>query len=413
MDKKDKIKKKEERKEARTYRRHKRIWWFCRHFVGPIVLNKYGCKCTVTEKLPEPFLLLANHSTDLDPGLIGMCSKQQMYFVASEHLYRLGFLSKILEWTFQPIAKMKGSSDTLTVMKAIRYLRNGKNVSLFPDGNRSFNGRSGELTDAIGKLVKTCGANLVTFKITGGFFTNPRWGFGLRKGKMTAQVVNVYTKEQLKDMTPSQIKEIIARDTDENAYTRQKVENIRYVGKNKAEGMECSLCICPKCKTIENIYTKGDSLFCKSCGKLTDYSEYGYFDEGFDFHTIEEWDDWQEEFYKNYVQELKEGKYEEGLGISKPIFTNPDVHLNTVKADHSETDMGIGEVSIYLDKFAFTSADKKIEIPFTELPDMSVYAKTGLVFTDAAGTHYEVKTDKIINVRKYIYIWANCRVNVE
>lgn len=402
--------KKEERKEARTYARHKRIWSFSRRVIGPFVLNKYACKCTVSKKLPEPFLLLANHSTDLDPGLIGMCSKQQMYFVASEHLYRLGFLSKILYWAFQPIAKIKGSSDALTVMKTIRYLRNGKNVSLFPDGNRSFNGRGSEMTDAIGKLVKTSGANLVTFKITGGFFTNPRWGYGLRKGKMTAGVVNVYTKEQLKEMSISQIREIIEKDTYESAYERQALENIRFKGKNKAVGMECALCVCPKCKTIDSIYTEGDSVFCKNCGKLTDYSDYGYFDDSFQFKTIEQWDDWQENFYKDYIQNIKDGKLEEGLGTEKPIFTNSNVHLNTVTSDHQETDLGIGTIAIYLDKFTFSSEDKNIEIPISQLPDISVYAKTGLVFSDAAGTHYEVKTDQLINVRKYISVWNNIRV---
>lgn len=405
----DKTKQKELKKEEKEYRRHKRIWWFCRHFVGPFIMNKYGCKCTVTEKLPEPFLLVANHSTDLDPGIIGMCSRQQMYFVASEHLYRLGFLSKILIWAFKPIAKMKGSSDTLTVMKAIRYLRNGKNVSLFPDGNRSFNGRNGALTDAIGKLVKTSGANLVTFRITGGFFTNPRWGYGLRKGKMTAQVVNVYSKEKIKEMSAGQIREIIEKDTYENAYERQASENIRYKGKNRAVGMECSLCICPKCKGIETIYTKENSVNCVNCGKLTDYSEYGYFDEGFDFKTIEEWDDWQEQYFKDYIQTLKDGKGPEGVGTEKPVFSNSDINMNIVKADHSETDLGKGSLSIYLDKIVIKTNVQTIEIPFTELPDMSVYAKTGLVFTDAAGTHYELKTDKLINVRKYIYVWSSLR----
>ena len=332
-----------------------------------------------------------------------------MYFVASEHLYRLGFLSKILIWAFKPIAKMKGSSDTLTVMKAIRYLRNGKNVSLFPDGNRSFNGRNGALTDAIGKLVKTSGANLVTFRITGGFFTNPRWGYGLRKGKMTAQVVNVYSKEQIKEMSAGQIREIIEKDTYENAYERQASENIRYKGKNRAVGMECSLCICPKCKGIETIYTKENSVNCVNCGKLTDYSEYGYFDEGFGFKTIEEWDDWQEQYFKDYIQTLKDGKGPEGVGTEKPVFSNSDINMNIVKADHSETDLGKGSLSIYLDKIVIKTNVQTIEIPFTELPDMSVYAKTGLVFTDAAGTHYELKTDKLINVRKYIYVWSSLR----
>ena len=226
---------------------------------------------------------------------------------------------------------------------------------------------------------------------------------------MTAQVVNVYSKEQIKEMSAGQIREIIEKDTYENAYERQASENIRYKGKNRAVGMECSLCICPKCKGIETIYTKENSVNCVNCGKLTDYSEYGYFDEGFNFMTIEEWDDWQEQYFKDYIQTLKDGKGPEGVGTEKPVFSNSDINMNIVKADHSETDLGKGSISIYLDKIVIKTNVQTIEIPFTELPDMSVYAKTGLVFTDAAGTHYELKTDKLINVRKYIYVWSSLR----
>jgi len=404
-------KKKTDRKELRDYRRHKRIWWFLRHFARPIVCGKFKYKAVNAKKLPEPYLVLPNHSCDLDPALVGMSFPHQMYFVASEHLYRLGFASKILLWAFAPIAKMKGASDRLMVMKVIRYLREGKNVCLFPDGNRSFNGKTSEITTAIGKLVKVSAANLVTYKITGGYFANPRWGFGIRKGKMTGQIVNVYTKEQLAAMSPEEITEAIRRDVDENAYERQKTEHIKFVGKDRAVGMECAVCVCPKCKKVGAIQTKENSVLCKTCGNLATYDEYGYLvdrAEGFNFETICEWDEWQENYYSELVSTtLNTSSQSEVL-----FFSDSDIRMQTVTSDHQEADLGTGTISLYNNKLTFKSDKTDVSISIAELPDMSVYAKTGLVFSDAAGIHYELKTDKIINVRKYVSVWKNLRLSV-
>ena len=124
-------------------------------------------------------------------------------------VYRAGFASKVLRYVFEPIAKRKGTSDTVTVMKSIRALREGKNVCLFPEGQKSFNGRTGEIHLATGKLVKASKASLITYKLEGGYFTTPRWGYGIRKGKMHGSIVNIYDPETLEKLSAEEITDII------------------------------------------------------------------------------------------------------------------------------------------------------------------------------------------------------------
>ena len=401
-----------EKKLQKVYKRHQRIWSFFWHTAKPFFKWKYGYTAELAPEIDGPCLILANHNCNLDPVLVGFSFRKQMYFVASEHVYRQGFVSKLLFWGFEPIAKMKGTTDTLAVMKAIRTLRNGKNVCIFPEGNRSFNGRTGPIFDATGKLVKTSGATLVTYKIEGGYFTNPRWGYKIRKGKCTGKVVNIYKPEQLKEMDAAEITACVRRDLDENAYERQKQNPIKYKGKNLAQGMECALCVCPKCREVGTIASKANTVFCKKCGLSTSYSEYCYFDDDFPFHTVEEWDLWQDEYFKTYIEENKDS--------SKVLFEDSDMTMKTITADHKEEVVGCGTLSLYNDRLEFkpviqpqaganavteTASDAPtVSIPISEITDIALFLKDNLVFSNVAGTHYEVKGTTLKNVRKYVHV---------
>jgi hypothetical protein len=351
-----------------------------------------------------------------------------MYFVASEHVYRKGWVSRLLYWAFQPIAKMKGSSDALTVMKAIRTMKEGKNVCIFAEGNRSFDGRNAYVPHATGKLAKTCGATLVTYRIEGGYLTNPRWGFGIRRGKCYGHVVNVYSPQALKEMTSDQVNDIIRKDIYEDAYERQQTKQIAYKGKNRAFGIECAYCVCPRCRKIGTISSSGNKVFCTSCGNSSLFDEYGYFNSDFGVSNTKDWEDLQE----SVLRQLAEEKLAESSETSdaKPFFSDSDVSFKTLDSGHNEKNIGNGKMSLYADRFVFepertgcgTDADEKLDndvqpviLYIKDIPDMSVYSRNGFVFTDVAGVHYEIKPCKKkspLNVRKYISIWKRLRESV-
>ncbi len=395
--------------EVKKQKRHQRIWSFLWHTVAWVFRHIYAYNCEPAPKIEGPCIILSNHTMELDPVLLGLSFKRQMYFVASEHVYRKGWISRLLFWAFEPIAKIKGASDTLTVMKAIRKLRNGFNVCIFAEGNRSFDGRNSEVPAATGKLVKTSGATLVTYRLEGGYFTNPRWGFGVRRGKSFGHVVNVYSPEALKELTPVQINDIIVKDIHENAYERQKLEPVAYKGKNRAFGIECAYCVCPRCRTLGKIFTSlkdGNRVTCGQCGNSTLFDEYGNFDSSFGVNNTVEWEELQEKYFEELVQTG---------GRSEPFFSDSGVSLKTVDSNNNESNMGTGKMSLYADRFVFESeggADKLLNLSIQDIPDMSVYSRNGFVFTDSAGTHYEIKPvekKSPLNVRKYISVWKRLR----
>lgn len=382
------------------YKRHKILWKIIRFIASPILRPIYKYSCQLAPKLESPYLVLSNHNTDLDPGLVALSFPQQMYFVASEHVYRAGFASKVLRYAFEPIAKRKGTADTVTVMKTIRALREGKNVCLFPEGQKSFDGRTGQINIATGKLVKASKASLITYKLEGGYFTTPRWGYGIRKGKMYGSIVNIYTKEDLDKLSPEEITDLIKKDLWEDAYQRQNENPIAYKGKNLAKGLEHAFCICPKCKKIDTISSIKNKVFCTSCDFSATIDKFGYFDESCKFKTVAQWEDFQQEKLKSFV----ESKNKE---ISDSLFENKNATLKRVKAEHQEEVVGCGTFAMFTDKFTFTTIqDEKeeiLELPHQEIVDISMYGKQGLVFSDTKGNYYELTSKEIMNVRKYIF----------
>ncbi|MBO4532717.1 MAG: 1-acyl-sn-glycerol-3-phosphate acyltransferase [Treponema sp.] len=399
MDQKVKV----EKKELAVHRRHQRVWNFFWYVTAPFFKLIYSYKCKIAPQINGPYLVISNHTTELDCVLVGMSFKKQMYFVASEHVYRKGWVSKLLRWAFEPIAKMKGSSDTLTVMKVMRRLRGGYNVCLFAEGNRSFDGRNYPISEATGKLAKICGATLVTYRIEGGYFINPRWGFGIRRGKAFGQVVNVYTPEQLEKMSVPEVTQAVINDIKEDAYERQALNPVAFKGKNRALGIECAYCICPRCRTLGKITSKGNKVLCTACKNETEFDVYGNFDPAFGVTNTEEWEDLQNEELKKLAASVQND--------TTPFFSDSDVLLRTVDSAHNEKELGNGKMTLYRNRFEFVPENgKPVCLYINDIADMSVYSRNGFVFSDTAGTHYEIKPiqkKSPLNVRKYITIWSN------
>lgn len=405
--------------ETRTERRLNICYRIVSTLARPVFTLFYHFSFAKQVTLPKPAIILANHTTDYDPLLLAGLIKNQFYFLASENCFRKGNLSKFLVWGFAPISKIKGASDTLAVMKTIRYLKEGKSVCIFPEGGRTFNGRTFPVEVATGKLVKISGASLVTARIEGGYLTLPRWGFGRRKGGKggwSGQIVNIYSPEELKKMSPQEVTDLISRDIYFDAYEKQAQKPIRYRGKDLAYGMECGVCVCPACKTIGSIKSKGNSVFCTSCGIRTDLDEYGFFtNKDFPVKHYGEWDTWQEQFYKDYVEGFDDCKNSTG---EKPLVFDDDVSLRTINSEHETKELGTGRFSLYKDRFVFEPATGgKLELPVNRIPDSSVFSRTNFNFTDDEGLHYELYTDhlindRLLNVRKYHSIWKILRATL-
>ena len=362
------------------------IWSILRPLVYPYLKMKFGYTYEKAKNLPETYIVLSNHTTDYDPIFVAMSFPKFMHFIASEHVARWNFLSTLITFAFAPIWRYKGSVAASTVIDVFNKVKAKKNVALFAEGARTWDGITGPILPSTGKMVKKARCGLVTYKIVGGYFASPRWSqSNTRKGYVHGAPVNVYTQEQLEAMTVDEINEAINRDLYEDAYDRQMKNPKIYKGKNLAKYMENLLFICPKCGKIDTIETCDNKVTCSACDLSFTYNEYGML-EGSSFKTVKELSDWQRLEVENIAK-------------TDVVYTASGGRMITVKK-HEETLVAEGPIT--LSSQSLTCGDKNI--PLEEISDMSIHGRRGLVFT-AQKQYYELVPSKEANALKFLWLY--------
>ena len=343
-------------------------------------------------KIQGPYLLLVNHNLELDPAIVGVAAGRHLYFVASEHLMRKGIATKLLMCFFKPIIHMKGRQGVQTVKQMIRTLKNGQSVCIFPEGDRSFNGLTGPMLPTIGRVARCSGAKLLTYRIEGGYFSQPRWSLTLRRGKMRGRLVREYSVEELKKMTDEQVNSAICEDLYEDAYETQRKEKIAFRGKNLALGLECMLFCCPDCGRIGTLHSRKNRLFC-DCGFDAIYDEYGnLIDRNGKKNTITELDKQQrEELSKRIADDSGEKPF---FSDQVTMYEIDDRH--NIKREVSGTFAAFGE--------GFVCCGR--QIPFCEIQGMAIYSRNAVILhISGEDGHIEIKSDKMFCGLKYLYLY--------
>lgn len=370
-------------------KRHKIVWGILRAPVGLFLKLKFGYKYEIAKDLPENYIVLSNHVTDWDPVLVGVSFKKNMYLVGSEHISRWKFAYKLLKWGFEPIMRPKGTVASATVLDIIRHVRKGKNVCMFAEGARSWDGITNPILPSTAKLIQSAKCGLVTYKITGGYFVSPMWSTNLRRGSISGKVQNVYTKEQLATMSADEIYNIIISDLYEDAYARQIENPQKYKGKNLAKSMEKLLFICPKCGLRETLSSDGDTVSCGKCGMSFKYTEYGMI-EGSKFKTVKELSDWQ--------------KCEIEKDVDKgAVYITENTTLSTVK-NHIEAQVSQGRLSMSAESLVCGTA----EIPMKDISDLAMHGQNALVFS-VGKDYYEAITPKDTNALKFMLFYQSVK----
>jgi 1-acyl-sn-glycerol-3-phosphate acyltransferase len=207
-----------------------------------------------------PFLLVANHTSAFDPVWIAFFLFRRSSFMASSALFRLPILGKVLPYCgCFPKEKFVKDRDSMKTL-ATRYDA-GDVIVLFPEGTRTFDGRTRPVLPGIGRLVKRLNARVVTARILNGHLFHPRWAKYPRWVPIRVEYAEPRTWNE--DATPEQIARDIGAAITIDPSTAPT--GTFSPGFRMAEGLPDFLWACPSCFQQEGLKAKGHEVVCEGC----------------------------------------------------------------------------------------------------------------------------------------------------
>ena len=363
-----------------TYDFDRKIFKIAKKIIAPFIKSKFNFKDEALYKMPDaPFILICNHVTNLDMVWVAISIDKHLYFVSSEHVVRKGIGGKLVQTFFHPIVREKATVGLSTVVEMKKHLTAGHNVGLFAEGVRSADGLSNKIVPSSAAVLKKLGFTVVTFRLHGGFFASPRWASDIRKGEMSGELVHIYSPEDIKAMSNEEFDAAINNDIFEDAYAYNKDRKIAFKSKKAAEGIEYELVVCPKCRKLASIHSKGSTFYC-DCGLKGVYNEYGLLSgEDFEFTTIPEWDECQTKIIESLT-----------FSDGEVIVSHSDQKITEISKDHSEKIVGEGELVL---KPGSISVGEKT-IPFEDIRDCDFFYHGYILLSTKDKKYYEISNPK-------------------
>ncbi|MDO5444086.1 MAG: 1-acyl-sn-glycerol-3-phosphate acyltransferase [Eubacteriales bacterium] len=345
----------------------------------------------------RPYLILANHQTDFDQFFIASAFDRPVYYVAMEDIFSMGFVSKIIRWCVAPIPINKASTDIKSVMTCMRVAKQGGTIAIFPEGNRTYSGKTCYIKPAIAALAKSLKLPIAIFRIEGGYGVKPRWASRRRGGTMKAGVRRVIEPEEYKTMTNEELFDIISKEL----YVDDSTVKTSFPSQHSAEYIERVLFVCPDCGLSE-FRSSGNTFTCEKCGKkwnylpdLTIQSEKG----PSPFKNASEWYNFQEQYIRDLDLSayLDTPAYREKVSLYETIVYQKKIplYLNS-------------EVSLYGDRIEISAPDSQVILLFDDIKAMACIAdhKLNIFYKDKL---YQLRGDPRFNALKYCNLYYHAK----
>lgn len=383
------------KKNSWVKKRHSISFMIIGFFVKTFIKIKYKIRFDkYIIKKNEPSIVICNHVTTLDPLFLNFSFNRLLYFVASDDMTKIKYVSWWLNYLVAVIPKSKGKADINTVKTMKRVLKEGGSVAIFPEGNRTLTGKLCFISDAIGKFIKSCKVPVVIYNINGGYGLDPRWGKSSRKGMIETKLKRVIKQDELENLTIDEINNIIRAEL--------QVKDVpslnEYRSKRKAEKIERVLFLCPECNKVSSLHSQGDNLSCE-CGLKLKYSNFlTILDDNkpYKYDNVEKWNNYQLEFIKSY-----------DISINREIFCDEKVEFWTDNNRKNEIVLKNSKLILTNKELKVTEEDKEFSFDIKLLDGVAILGKAKMEFR-YLGNIYIIKTNKKIrddfNPVKYVYM---------
>ena len=146
----------------------------------------FGLQSRGTEHVPAtgPVLLVANHVSFLDPPLVGAVAPRPLTFMAKAELFRVPLFGGLIRrLNARPVRREGGDAGALRA--ALRALKDGGALLVFPEGTRGEGGILGPAKPGAGMLAVLGGAPVIPVYVNGSGRAWPRGRRFPRRARVT------------------------------------------------------------------------------------------------------------------------------------------------------------------------------------------------------------------------------------
>lgn len=242
--------------------RHRIVTAILKPVVGLYVKIAYNVDIQpFREQGGRQYIVLMNHQTGFDQFFVAGSFKDPVYYIATEDIFSLGWISSVLKWLVAPIPIKKQTMDIQAVKNCLKVAREGGTIALAPEGNRTYSGRTEYIKPGIASLIKKLKLPVAIYRIEGGYGVKPRWSDVTRKGKMKAYVSKVIEPEEIAALSDDRLYDLICREL----YVDEAVADAEFYHRNLAEYLERAIYVCPYCG-LSTFESRGDIIKCRKCG---------------------------------------------------------------------------------------------------------------------------------------------------
>ncbi len=143
------------------------VYWTS--YCGVKTLDALYCRTKYLgrENLPKgPFILASNHISNIDPFILGACQWRRFNYLAKVELFN----TPTKDWFFRQVGAIpikRGTSDFRALREALRRLKGGVPLILFPEGTRGYSERAKEPQPGVGFLTRKSKVPVIPARIEG------------------------------------------------------------------------------------------------------------------------------------------------------------------------------------------------------------------------------------------------------
>ncbi len=376
-------------------------WKFLKLTFGTYCKFHYKTKCIKYQKEPKPpFILLANHSHELDSFFIGYYLKHPVHFLGSDE--KATIFQLVLGELVGLFYTQKGTVDIKAARNLFNYIKNGESIAFFPEGEGTWDGETDNFPLGIIKIVRKFNLPVVTVNLTGAYLTKSKWGKYSRSGKVIIQFRTI-SKKEIENSNDDEIFKKIKKHLYNNDIKNPILQNVKFKGRNLADGIQYLIWKCPKCSSSDTIYGKKNKIICNKCSsswtldgnmRITPNEK--------KLIDLKDWNEWQKIQIKKIINSKNTNELTRTSNVDLNIFIRNSKGLNRRKMIYKKYSKG--DLILTKNELIFKPYNDKSKLHF-KIHKIKYFVDC---INQYLKFHYEnkifqIKFDKK-NISRYIYI---------